>query len=198
MRARLGALLVLMIAYAGIAFMPADAQTQLFTSTPQYNTYAGAWTAVTAAATATDVACISGSATKTVAVYQMQMTGVATTATSTDLQVVKRSTANTGGTTGAVTAVPKDSANPAATATVVYYTANPSALGTAVGVMHADKYTFTAPTGAPANTIIPYKFGDPGTQPIILRGTAQSLCFNMNGVTPAGTVFSGDIVWTEQ
>lgn len=172
---------------------------QTITDTPRYPTYGAAVVAATAAATATDIMCVSGSATKTVYVWQMQVTGIATTATTTDLQTVKRSTANSGGTAVAMTAVPLDSADAAATATVYYYTANAAALGTAVGSLHADKYTLTAATGAPANTILPYNYGTLGdTKPVVLRGTAQSICFNLNGVTPAGTVFSGDVHWTEQ
>ncbi len=170
---------------------------QMWVDTPQQNTYAAAVNAVTAGAAATDVMCVTGSNTKIVTVWQMQITGVSTTATTTDLAVVVRSTPNTGGTAVAMTAVPMDPANTAATASAFYYTANPTT-GALVGKVHADKYTFTAPTGAPANTIIPYRLGDGHEQALILRGANMSACFNMNGVTPAGSIFSGDIYWTEQ
>jgi hypothetical protein len=161
-------------------------------------TYGASVTAVAMALTATDVFCIQGSATKTVYIKQMQLTGVATTATTTDLLTIKRSTANTAGTPVAATAVPFDSNSVAATATVFGYSANPT-LGTAVGTLHADKYTLTAATGAPANTIIPYNYNiDNTTQNLVLRGVAQEACFNMNGITPGGAVFSADIIWMEQ
>ena len=178
-----------------------NASGQLLTSVaaPQVASYSAAALSVTMALTATDVFCISGSATKTVAIKAMQLTAIATAATTTDLLITKRSALNTGGTSVADTAVPMDSNNAAATATVYHYTANPAALGTAVGNVHADKYSFAAATGAPSNTLIPYTFTpDIFTQPLILRGTAQSACFDMNGITPAGTVFSADIYWTEQ
>ena len=160
-------------------------------------TYHAAIPATTQAATATDIFCITGSATRTVAIKAMQISGTATTATTTDLVILKRSTANTGGTPVAATLVSVDSNDPASTVSVFAYSANPTT-GTLVGNLHADKYTYTGNTGAPANTIIPYIFGpDPVRKPIILRGTAQSVCFNANGITPAGAVFSADVIWVE-
>lgn len=175
----------------------AVARAQVITDTIHAPTYSAATVANTMAATATDVFCLKGSDTKMVTVHNMQMTGISTTANTTDLTIIRRSTASTGAFT-TITPAQMDPADPAPTAVAYVYAANPSVLGTSAGLVHADKYTFTAATGAPANTILPYTFANRYSKDLILRGSTQSVCFNMNGITPAGTVFSGDIYWTEQ
>jgi len=140
---------------------------------------------VTLAATPTDVALISGSATKTVFVKKIILSGVQTTGAPVEVLIIKRSTADTTGTPVAMTAVPRDSANAAATATPIStYTANPGGLGTAVGTVRREYIMFpTAASGVPGTK--EFVFGD-GDQMVTLNGVAQQLCVNLNGVTVTG------------
>src|SRR6266550_8344389 len=84
------------------------------------STYSAAKVGLVPGSSATDFFTLTGSATKTVRITRITITATTTSATpvALDILLLKRSTANTGGTsTGSPTAVPHDSANPAATAT---------------------------------------------------------------------------------
>src|SRR5204863_4895248 len=99
----------------------------------QKATYGASITGLVVAASATDIFAITGSATKIVRITRLRISGVRTTGTDTDIQLIKRSTANTGGTSTNPTKVAYDSNDPASTATINAYTANPTGLGTAIG-----------------------------------------------------------------
>ncbi len=154
---------------------------------------------LTPAATATDIVTISGSATKTVKITKIAITADATGASVLDFYTFIRSAADTGGTSAAVTAASHDSNNPAPTAAVLKYTANPATLG--AGVMFAsDHYALpaAATTGYPGTPWV-VDAGIRNTQPIVLRGTSQFFTVNLNGQTiPAGTVVYVNIEWTEE
>ena len=87
-------------------------------------------------ATPTDMITVTGSATKTIRVWSLQVCTTNTAAGSQEFRLIKRSTAYTGWTAVASTLVPLNATSAAATATVNHYTANPGALGTAVGTVN--------------------------------------------------------------
>ena len=160
-------------------------------------TYSASVTALAPAATATDIFTIIGSGTKTIRVTRIQISGVATAAGAYDVQLVKRSTADTLGTSTAPTLIPHDSNDAAATSVVAAYTANPT-LGTAVGVLQVKKITVSTVAGA--IPIVPTEFRPaPNERAIaVLRGAAQQLCVNLNGVTMTGGSLSLDVSFTEE
>jgi hypothetical protein len=163
------------------------------------NTYNASFT-FTAAASPTDIFTITGSATKTIKVLKTGITAIQTTASFTQLIILKRSTANTVGTSTVVTSVANDSQDPAATATVLAYTANPT-LGTLVGHLRDIKFLIPVPSpggNASAQPEVIQNFDDIAGQPVILRGTSEVLSINMNGVTITGNSFSIWIKWTEE
>lgn len=170
--------------------------TSFLQSTRQ--TYTASVTALVTAASATDFLTITGSATNTVEVNRVECSGVATTAATPDIVGVKRSTADTLGTSTAPTAVPHDSNSAAATAVLAAYTANPT-LGTGVGNLKAEKLALPlAATGAAVQRLI-WLFGQGyAEQPVILRGAAQQFAMNGNAAT-LGTAAQLDcsITWTE-
>lgn len=143
---------------------------------------------------ATDVFTITGSASKTIRVTKLSISGTATSSVVVVASLIKRSTADTGGTPTAATAVPNDSANAAATATVASYTANPT-LGNTVGAIASDRLVFAAATGVPS--LRDYVFGG-ANQAIVLRGTAQQLVVNLNSATVAGIGANITVQWTEE
>jgi hypothetical protein len=165
-------------------------------------TYSAAVNGLTAAATPTDVFTITGSASRTVRIKKVSFSGTQTTSNDQAILLIKRSTADTGGTSAAVTAVPNDSNDAAASATALSYTANPT-LGTTVGTVRSTKLLVTG--DAPGNngqyfwSEKVWTFGDNGDKEIILRGTAEVLAVNLNATaTMAGSSLNIDIEWTEE
>ncbi len=159
------------------------------------------------ASSATDIFTLTGSATKTIRITRIEITATTTSATpaALDVLLLKRSTADTGGTsTGSPTPVPHDSADAAVSATVLAYTANPTT-GALVGTaLRNAKFfqtlaTYTA-TDFPAKDSLVWEFGNrPGAQAIVLRGVAEVLAINLNGVTATATAsFNIAIEFTEE
>lgn len=170
-------------------------------------TYAASATAFTPVATPTDFFNIFGSSTKNILITRIEVSGMtsAATAITMDLQLIKRNTAGTLGSavlTG-LTAVPVDSANPAATAVAsTVGTANYTTLGTSVGVVAARKIPLTlspaTATDFPISNVVVFTFNDLAEQGIVLRGTADQLALGLNGATlPAGTSLDINITWEE-
>lgn len=161
-------------------------------------TYSAGITGLIVANTATDIFTITGSSTKTIRVTRIEVTGTQTNPTNINLLCVKRSTANSGGTSTAPTAVPHDSSNAAATATILAYTANPTT-GTLVGTIRTQKICVDI-VNKPS-TATPNYFWDFGIRPskaIVLRGTSEVLAINLNSQTVAGNSFNINIEWTEE
>ena len=159
----------------------------------QKATYRAAFV-VAPAASATDVFQLIGSATKTVEVTKIIISGTQTTGGLVDLYVAKRSTANTGGTSSASTNVPMLSTDAAATAVGAIYTANPTT-GTLVGNIYIAAIPLAATT-ATTNDVIEINFGENG-KPVILSGVAQALAVNLNGVTVTGGSLKVTVEFTE-
>lgn len=159
--------------------------------------YSASTTGLVVAAAATDVFTITGSATKTIRITSVQF-GVSTTAGSgilTNVLLIKRSTVNSAGTSTTSVNVPHDSSDAAGTASVKAYTANPT-LGTAVGTMRAVRYVVKA-IAIPIDDIS-VDFGIRPSKAVVLRGTSESLCVNLNGITITGPVAGISVEWTEE
>jgi len=149
---------------------------------------------ISSAASATDIFTITGNASTNVFVTKVIISGIQTTAGLTDIQLVKRSTANSGGTSSAVTAIPHDSGDAAASATLLAYTANPTT-GNAVGSVRRGYVPIAGATSV-VNPVVVFDFGGLG-KPITLIGTSQVLAVNLGGVTVTGGTFDIAIEWFE-
>jgi hypothetical protein len=148
---------------------------------------------------ATDAIIINGSATKTIKVTKVGYYAIASSALVLPILFIKRRVANTGGTSSAATAVPLDSNNAAATAVVTLYTANPSALGAAVGTILSDSIAVPTALALTANDESSFEFGlGIGRQPIVLRGTAQGLAINLSATAITSGVLTYYLQWTEE
>lgn len=153
---------------------------------------------ITPVATATDVLVLTGSATKVIRVTKLSIVGTATAASIYDHYIVKRTAANTGGTSTSVTPAQSDSTDAAQAATLRLYTANPSALGTGIAVEGAKTYLSAGATPGAAALPHVYTFGTRNDKAIVLRGTGESLAFNFGGqAVPAGANLYLSIEWTE-
>lgn len=160
------------------------------------NTYSASAGPFAAAGSPTDVFTITGSASKVVRITRISFSGTQTTGAMRDVLIIKRSTANTGGTSATPNKVPHDSTFSAATATVRNYTANPSGLGTTVGTIRAQKVFIGAATALSREFCVDW--GPRNSQAPVLRGTGEVLAVNLNGVTSTGNSLSINIEWTEE
>lgn len=142
---------------------------------------------VTLASAATDFFEFCGIASKETRLRSISLQGYATTATTANVQVIKRSAADTGGTFAAASVTSLDSANGAAAPVAQSYTANPSGLGTAVGTLRVEGLQF--PLIANEGTPLVLTFGSPlNEQAIVLRSASECIGLNLNGATVTGGV----------
>lgn len=160
---------------------------------PELNGYGVGFSAIAAGSVTTDVITIYGSATKLVRLRRLCFCGTQTTAAMRDVLFIKRSTANSGGTSTTPTVIPFDSTQAAGTAVVRAYTANATSLGTAVGTLRARKI-FIGGTAVSADEFS-FDFGRDG---LVLRGTSEGVAFNLNTVASSGLSASGCVEWTEE
>lgn len=160
-------------------------------------TYSAAIVGLAVAAAATDIFTLTGSATKTIKIRKVTVSATRTADAKTDLVMLVRSTANSGGTSTAPTRVPHDSLNAAATGTVLAYTANPT-LGALVGIIRARKQYIPVAASSTLESETVYVFGEETNQAIILRGVSQVFSINLNGQTITGPSFDISITWTEE
>lgn len=171
---------------------------------PTTPTYHATGVAIAVGTTPTDVACITGSATRTVRLKKVRISGTAGTAININTFLTKHTVANTGGTaatgTALPTASPNDSTFPAATATLQAYTANPTVDASAIVVNGATLFMpVTSTASGQSHLTFDWATGATAESPPVLRGVAQQYCVNLNGVTaPSSGVMNVEWVWTEQ
>jgi len=171
---------------------------------PTYNGFSKAATFrvrvqdITPAALATDVLVLSGSATRTVQVTKVTVSGISTAAAVFDIYLAKRTAVNTGGTSATQAPSKSDELDAASTATAALYTVNPTALGASLPLEGDRLYLTAGATTTGGNTRLVYDWGTRGDKPPTLRGVAQSLAINFNGQTvPAGCSMYLSIEWIE-
>lgn len=144
---------------------------------------------------------ISGSASQTIIVKRIRVSGATLTAVAyLTVNAVKYSSATSGGTSTTLVNVPLDSNNAAATAVVKAYTAVPTD-GTLVGVLASWRSLWQATTAAAAGSPVSheYYFGDiPESHGIVLRGTAQEVALRFPVVAASAPTMAIDVEWTEQ
>lgn len=173
-------------------------------SEPFVASFAAMGYGIVPASSATDIACITGSATRVVRVQSVRISGTAGTLVTLPVLLNKHTVANTGGTPAVTTALPVPVsldtgtvATSAATATVTAYTANPTIDATAlqVGVQTASFNTTSAlVAGNPATFDFRQRnFMEAPT----LRGIAQQLCVNLGGISVSSGLLAVELSWTE-
>ena len=149
-------------------------------------------------ATPTDIITIQGVSNRTVKITRFEIGGIATTAGGISWQLVKRTAANTGGTTASLTTsiMRMDTNDAAATATAVSYSANATGLGAGTNIKIGRLFLNLA-TAQPDRVF--EDFGDLSSARVpTLRGTGEYLAVNLNGSTlPAGTAIDVLVEWTE-
>jgi hypothetical protein len=156
-------------------------------------TYSYAPAALNPVTGATDVVVVTGSATKTVRIARACVDGLATTPVSFPFYLIKRTTADTGGTATNPTPTKHDTNDAAASATLSLYTANPTA-GTGTTIQSGVLWL----TNAGAKDWRCVTFGDNADEKIVLRGVAEQFAINHGGATqPTGGSLHYRVEWTE-
>lgn len=156
--------------------------------------YSVVMTGIVPATSATDVFTIIGSGTKIVRIRAVTLYGAQTTGSVVPFFLIKRSTADTGGASTNGTAVPWSSGNPAATAVVSAYTANPSGLGTSLGNLSYE-IPFVAIV---QDTLFDYNFTLTPSEVYTLNTAAETIAVNLNATTVTGGSLAIKMSWTEE
>ena len=163
-------------------------------------TYHAFGTGYTAYATPTDMLVLKGSATKIVRVQSFILFAQSTAAALSNVDFIKRSAANTGGTASQPTINKLDSADGAATAVLDLYSVIPASLGAGVTLYRQTSLT-GATTAPPVGFTLASGFNPNGIsliKPVTLRGVAESLAINWGGAAlPAGFTAHWQATWTE-
>ena len=188
---------------AGVGSVPAPGLITGFQNYTQ--TYTAGYIGLASASSATDVVCIAGSATKTIAVTKIQLSGTSSTLVTLPITLVRRTSVDTSGTAASTTANPAnniakhDTNNATATAVPISYTANPTINDSSPTYLQTANVTMPVTTAGTSIVPIHWTYGNiaTGEQPLILRGAAAQLCLNFNGVTVATPVITGSLTWYE-
>lgn len=205
--------LVLGLGLALASLVPASAQVGYVPSTGNIanfvarTTYSAAFIGLVPPASATDTICLAGSATKTVKLMQIRLSGTAGTLVTLPVTLVRRASVATGGTAASTTANPantisaRDTTSPTATAVPISYTAVPTI--TDSSPTYLDSASLTLPVTSAGTVTMPMvlEYGrDVGAllQSPTLRGIAQQLCLNLNTISVSSGVLNGTITWTEE
>lgn len=152
-------------------------------------------------ASATDVACITGSATRVTRVQAVRVSGTAGTLVTLPVLLNKHTVANTGGTAATTTALPVpvklDSNSAAATATTTAYTANPTIDSSAAQIdAMVTSFNTTSALVNGSQAFFDFK-GRPFASAPVLRGVAQQVCVNLGGISVSSGLLAVSFYWTE-
>lgn len=172
----------------------------------QLPTYTAGFIGLVPPASATDTICLAGSATKTIALTRVQLSGSAGTLVSVPITMVRRVTVATGGTAASTTANPantiakNDTSNATATAVPISYTAVPTITDSSPTYLRSQSLTLPVTSAGTSIAPIDWQFGphiSQGTQAAILRGIAAQFCLNFNTISVSSGVLNGSLEWTE-
>lgn len=188
--------LAAMLAMSAVAPAAAQIPSINYTQPAQVASYRATVVGLVPASSGTDLFTISGVSGKAIQIHWIKCNGISTAAASALLQVVKRSTLDTGGTSTTMTNVRLNSNTSAASAVVRGYTANPT-LGTSIGVLNAGYLsTNTLATSAFASKDLVFDFSN---QWLWINESTTSVAVNANATSlTSGATLNCTIEWTEQ
>lgn len=192
---RLSVTLLIWLALASAALAQAWGpipQVSITTNIPTYATTDGN----IANTGAGDIFCLSNtSATRYLYINEIHTNGTATAALVVNVNVIKRSTAASGGTPVAESIIPFSNNNPATVATAVGYTVSPTP-GTAIGTIMSHKVAIGVQGNTASISDAEFLFGNKADQAIRI-GNGHSLCVNV-AAAGAGASWAVYMKWTEQ
>jgi hypothetical protein len=159
------------------------------------NTYSATFNGAVTATTPTDVFTITGVANKKIKIKYIYIDGEQTTSATIRANVIRRSSANTGGSSTTLTSVAYDQTSGASSAVVRAYTTNPT-LGTTVGTVSSKLLRINTAGSTPT----PVEFFNENTLigDNTLNSASEVLSVNLGSTTITGDTMTFTIVWTEQ
>jgi|SRR6266850_2102129 len=163
-------------------------------------TYTYAISATAPYATPTDWIVIRGSATKTIKIIRIEISGAATAATEVLFNFKKHTVANTGGANTTPAPMQHDSNDGVSTAVVFLFSGAPTidASATIWKNIRLDLDIAPAASAAAVDRYV-YNYGAETSEPLTLRGIAQEFAINYGGVAvPSGGVYDVAITYTEE
>lgn len=200
----LGLLLGLVLPAAATCTVNTVPQVGVICDISRNPTYSATSVGLVPAASATDIFCISAGATKSISIRKIEIGGTAGTAVTTPFLIYQRSALGTSGTaaTGLAlpVAVPLNSNDPASTATLTAYTANPTVAATPLlmDAVLVDLPVTTAAGGVTANELTYGTSVDAFSKGLdIIKNTTQQICLDLNGVTVSSGVLVINMQWQE-
>ena len=162
---------------------------------PERNTYGAGVLGFTLAATPSDILTIQGSATKVIRIKSIIINGNSASLAAYPMSLIRRSTVHTGGTSTVLAAGLHDTTDPAATAVVRYFTANPT-VGTLVSTLHVGRVIAASASNLDR---LAFQYSWQNDKAVVLRGASEFLAVNMGGTVLAGsTTMDVDMLWTEE
>ena len=170
-------------------------------SAPNKAAYSASTAQFTPYATATDVCTLTAGTGSTsqfsTYVYRVSVWGTQTTAGLNSWFLIKRSAADTGGTSSAITIVPHDSHLQPAQASVLKITALPTP-GTSLGTVRGMALEAGGAASVVNQSGFDFLFGPlTGLSPVILHA-GETLALNFGGAAiPSGMTISCEFSWTE-
>jgi len=208
MNRKLALLAVAGLTLSGVAFAQVNTvpQVGLITSILKKSSYSSVTLALPPAASATDIACIAGSSTKTVIVRKITITGTAGTLVTAPFTLVRRTSVDTDGTAATTTAnwanniSQRDTNDAAATATLISYSANPTINDTSPTYVASAHLTVPVTSAGTVTRPLVWDFDTPFSfvKGVVLRGAAQQACINLNAVSISSGLLHISIDWTEE
>lgn len=148
-----------------------------------------------AASSTTDNACIYGNSTNTVLLYEADVSGIQTTAGLVNVQLIRHSAAESGGTSANMTAVRGDVTNYAAASTTpVSYTGTGPTAGASVGTIHQAYTAFLVSASTVPDDLFIW---NGRLKPQILIGTGQGVCVNLGNAALTGGTINVTFRWLE-
>lgn len=156
---------------------------------------------------ATDIFCISGSASKQISIRRISISGTAGTLVTAPFTLLRRASLDTGGTLATGTDKPVAaknlSTNATATATLVAYTANPTIVDTSPVYLRSDVLSLNTTAALVAGAPLRWNAGtevDAYSQGFDIPSgqTTQQYCVNLNAVSVSSGVLNISITWAEQ
>lgn len=188
------------VAVGGVNSVPQTGVT--CASEPSVASFAATGIGIAPASSATDIACITGSATRVSRVQRITVSGTAGTLITLPVIITKHASANSGGTAATGTALPVpyklDSSLAAATATTTAYTANPTINDSTPGIINAANFSLNTTSALVGLSAAIFDWTRRGymTAPV-LRGIAQQVCVNLNALSPSSGLVNVAFEWTE-
>lgn len=202
----LGTLAGLAFTGAALAQVNTVPSVGLITGVLKKTSYSAVALALPPAASATDIACIAGSSTKTIIIRRVSVSGTADTLVSAPVTLLRRTSVDSGGTAATTTAnwantiSKRDSSDASATATLISYSANPTINDTSPTYVASAYTTFPVTSAGVAIVPVVWDFSTPFSfvKGVVLRGASQQACINLNAVSISSGLLHISIDWTEE